>query len=91
MKLLEFKTQINAPADKVWKVLFTQDENRNWPSAVNEGTCFEGNWEEGSVMRFLDDADHLKLKEVAKKEDRSLNYLINQAIKKFLREESAKA
>ena len=42
-------------------------------------------------LRFLDDADHLKLKEVAKKEDRSLNYLINQAIKKFLREESAKA
>ena len=42
-------------------------------------------------LRFLDDADHLKLKEVAKKEDRSLNYLINQAIKKFLKEESAKA
>ena len=58
MKLLEFKTQINAPADKVWKVLFTQDENRNWPSAVNEGTCFEGNWEEGSVMRFLDDENN---------------------------------
>ena len=37
-------------------------------------------------LRFLDDADHLKLKEVAKKEDRSLNYLINQAIKKFLKE-----
>ena len=58
MKLLEFKTQINAPADKVWKVLFTQDENRNWPSAVNEGTYFEGNWEEGSVMRFLDDENN---------------------------------
>ena len=58
MKLLEFKLQINAPADKVWKVLFTQDENRNWPSAVNEGTCFEGNWEEGSVMRFLDDENN---------------------------------
>ena len=58
MKLLEFKLQINAPADKVWKVLFTQDENRNWPSAVNEGTYFEGTWEEGSVMRFLDDENN---------------------------------
>ena len=58
MKLLEFKTQINAPAEKIWKVLFTQDENRNWPSAVNEGTCVEGNWEEGSVMRFLDDENN---------------------------------
>ena len=58
MKLLEFKLQINAPAEKVWKVLFTQDENRNWPSAVNEGTYFEGTWEEGSVMRFLDDENN---------------------------------
>lgn len=58
MKLLEFKTQINAPAEKIWKVLFTQDENKNWPSAVNEGTCFEGTWEEGSVMRFLDDENN---------------------------------
>lgn len=58
MKLLEFKTHISAPADKVWKVLFTQDENKNWPSAVNEGTYFEGTWKEGSVMRFLDDENN---------------------------------
>lgn len=58
MKILEFKTQISAPAEKVWKVLFTQDENRNWPSALNEGTYFEGNWEEGSVMRFLDEENN---------------------------------
>ena len=38
MKILEFKTQISAPAEKVWKVLFTQDANKNWSSAVNEGT-----------------------------------------------------
>ena len=42
-------------------------------------------------LRFFDDKDHTKLKEVAKKEDRSLNYLINQAIKNFLKEENAKA
>lgn len=54
MKLLEYKIQINARPDRVWEVLFTQDADRNWPSAVNEGTYFEGTWEEGSVMRFLD-------------------------------------
>lgn len=43
-------------------------------------------------LRFLDDADHLKLKEVAKKEDRSMNYLINKAVEQFLKQhESAKA
>lgn len=42
-------------------------------------------------MRFLDNEDHEKLKLKGKKEDRSINWLINQAIKKFLNEESAKA
>jgi predicted HicB family RNase H-like nuclease len=42
-------------------------------------------------MRFLDNEDHEKLKLKGKKEDRSINWLINQAIKKFLKEENAKA
>ncbi|EPG6121707.1 MULTISPECIES: ribbon-helix-helix domain-containing protein [Acinetobacter calcoaceticus/baumannii complex] len=43
-------------------------------------------------IRFFDDADHLKLKEIAEKEDRSLTYVVNQAIKQFLQsKESAKA
>lgn len=54
MKLLEFTKQINATPEKVWEVLFTQDGYRKWSSAMNEGTYFEGNWEQGSIMRFLD-------------------------------------
>lgn len=43
-------------------------------------------------IRFFDNADHEKLKEIAEKEDRSLTYLVNQAIKQFLKkQESAKA
>ena len=43
-------------------------------------------------IRFFDDADHEKLKEIAEMEDRSLTYLVNQAIKQFLKnQESAKA
>lgn len=36
-------------------------------------------------IRFFDDFDHLKLKEIAEKEDRSLTYIVNQAIKQFLK------
>lgn len=54
MKLLHYQIQIDAPAEKVWEVLFTQDSNKRWPSALNENTYFEGNWEQGSTMRFLD-------------------------------------
>ncbi|MDN5625807.1 MAG: ribbon-helix-helix domain-containing protein [Staphylococcus equorum] len=43
-------------------------------------------------IRFFDDVDHEKLKEIAEMEDRSLTYLVNQAIKQFLKnQESAKA
>lgn len=42
-------------------------------------------------MRFLDNKDREKLELKGKKEDRSLNYLINQAIKEFLSKEGAKA
>ncbi len=41
-------------------------------------------------LRFLDDVDHQKLKEIAKKKHLPMNWLINQAIKNFLKE-SAKA
>lgn len=37
-------------------------------------------------LRFLDDEDHQKLKEVAKEDHLPMNWLINQAIKKFLKE-----
>ena len=42
-------------------------------------------------LRFLDDEDHQKLKEVAKKDHLPMNWLINQAFKEFLNKESAKA
>lgn len=54
MKLLEFTTQISATPEKVWNVLFTQDSYGKWSSAMNQETYFEGNWEEGSIMKFLD-------------------------------------
>ncbi|AZC09453.1 hypothetical protein DKE47_006395 [Acinetobacter nosocomialis] len=42
-------------------------------------------------LRFLDDAYLEALKTKGKEEDRSLNYLINQAIKEFLAKPGAKA
>lgn len=54
MKFLEFEILINATPEKVWETLFTQDSYKKWASAMNEGTYFEGNWEVGSIMKFLD-------------------------------------
>ena len=54
MEFLEFEIQINATPEKVWETLLTQDSYKKWASAMNEGTYFEGNWEVGSIMKFLD-------------------------------------
>ena len=72
MTLLHYKIHIDAPADKVWEVLFTQNSERHWPSALNEGTYFEGNWKLGSTMKFLDRENNgmynLVIKNIAGKE-----------------------
>ena len=54
MKLLIFKIAIKTEPKIVWEVLFTQDSQQKWSSALSEGTYFEGNWEEDSIMTFLD-------------------------------------
>lgn len=54
MQKLEFSVQINADVDRVWQVLFEQDDNGLWPAALDEGTAFEGTWAEGSIVKFLD-------------------------------------
>jgi hypothetical protein len=44
---------INAPKDQVWKTMLDDATFREWASAFNPGTYFEGSWEQGSEIRFL--------------------------------------
>lgn len=50
MKPLEFKTEINANPEKVWKTLWEAESYKEW----NSGNTFEGSWNEGEEMKFLD-------------------------------------
>ena len=53
MKTLKFETTINAPAEKVWHVLWDDKNYREWTSAFHEGSYAESDWEEGSSIKFL--------------------------------------
>lgn len=56
MQKLQESIHINAPAAKVWDVLFTDATYREWSKAFSEGgsgSGFEGDWSEGSEMRFV--------------------------------------
>ena len=54
MKNLQYHILIDASPEIVWNAVFGQDKNKNWPGAIDEGTYFEGDWSENSIMRFLD-------------------------------------
>lgn len=53
MKKLEFKTDINAPKEKVWDILWTDRTYREWTSVFSPGSHAESDWNEGSKVHFL--------------------------------------
>ena len=54
MEKMNFSTDIIAPKEKVWQVLWNDDSYRKWTSAFYEGSYAEtDNWKEGSKVLFL--------------------------------------
>lgn len=54
MEKLKFSTDINAPKEKVWEILWNLDSYKAWTSAFCEGSYAEtDNWKEGSKVLFL--------------------------------------
>lgn len=53
MEKQRFNITINAPKEKVWKVLWNDATYRKWTSVFNEGSYAETDWKEGSKVLFL--------------------------------------
>ncbi len=54
MEKSHFQIEINAPAEKVWKVLWEDKYFRDWSSVFAEGSHAVGDWKEGSAIKFID-------------------------------------
>jgi uncharacterized protein YndB with AHSA1/START domain len=54
MKDLQFGIDIAAPVARVWDCMFDPLAYRDWTRAFAEGSYFEGHWEAGRRLRFLD-------------------------------------
>ncbi|MBV6477432.1 MAG: hypothetical protein HGGPFJEG_00171 [Ignavibacteria bacterium] len=67
MLKLNFEIEINAPVEKVWKVLWNDDTYRKWTSAFTEGSHADSDWKEGSRIHFLDGNGNGMYSEIAKK------------------------
>lgn len=56
MKNLQFKKDINASADKVYRAMLGLDDKRTyelWTSAFNPTSTYEGRWDKGSKIYFV--------------------------------------
>jgi uncharacterized protein YndB with AHSA1/START domain len=54
MKTIQFTTHINAPKEKVWDLMLSDESYREWTQVFNPGgSYFEGEWKEGAEMRFI--------------------------------------
>ena len=53
MQKLHYSITINAPKEKVWDTLFADSTYRIWTKAFNQGSYFQGDWSQGSIIKFL--------------------------------------
>lgn len=53
MKRLRFSIDIDAPREKVWKVLWEDATFRDWADIVDKGSYAVGDWKEGGKIQFL--------------------------------------
>ncbi|MES2848675.1 MAG: SRPBCC domain-containing protein [Bacteroidota bacterium] len=53
MITLNYSTNIKAPREKIWEILWNDDTYRKWTAAFMEGSYAESTWEEGDKISFL--------------------------------------
>ncbi|MCU0347025.1 MAG: hypothetical protein MUC59_08775 [Saprospiraceae bacterium] len=53
MEKLTFTTNINAPRERVWQVLWDDASYRAWTAVFHEGSHAVSDWQEGSKILFL--------------------------------------
>ena len=55
---LHYAIDIDAPRDKVWRVLWDDASFRDWSSVFAEGSYAVSDWKEGSTVQFIDPGSH---------------------------------
>lgn len=54
MSKLQFDVSINARRDAVYRLMLAQGSYRQWTSVFCAGSFYEGSWDKGTRMLFLD-------------------------------------
>ncbi len=67
MYTLHFSITINAPAEKVWKTLWTDETYRQWTSVFMEGSYALSSWQQGARVHFMAPGGEGMFSEIVKK------------------------
>lgn len=53
MEKLRYSVTVNAPVQAVWTTMLDDATYREWTSVFNSESSYEGDWDQGSEIRFL--------------------------------------
>jgi len=65
MKTQHFEILIQAPRERVWTTMLQSPTYEQWTRVFCEGSRFEGSWDQGQAIRFLDPAGNGMVSEIA--------------------------
>jgi hypothetical protein len=73
---LHFSTIINAPKEKVWNTMLDDETYRIWTEPFSPGSCYKGDWNEGSKILFIAPGENGDMGMVSRiKENRKPDFL----------------
>ncbi len=64
-KTLHFSIAIHAPKEKVWQKMLDKESYEQWTAAFSAGSTYQGSWEKGAQIRFVDPSGNGMLSEIA--------------------------
>ena len=50
---MHFEMEIYAPVQKVWDTMLEKESYKEWTTAFDPTSSYEGSWEKGSKMKFI--------------------------------------
>ena len=64
---MHFDIDIDAPREKVWRVLWDDASFRDWSSVFAEGSYAVSDWKEGSTVQFIDPSNNSGMQAIIEK------------------------
>lgn len=62
---MHFEIGIHAPVQKVWDTMLAEESYKEWTSAFEPTSYYEGSWDKGSKMKFLGSGGSGMVSEIA--------------------------